>query len=386
MERYYAAHNTPIFLGYVGESGSREIAFDVSGWAGRGGTIQLMARRPGEETLYPVHLREDGNYVVWTVRRGDVALAGQNGMCQLSLADSEGRVLKSGSWITYVYLPLGGSAGTPAGAEQGWLDAWRAEVAGLEELAGRTEECAAFAAAAVKREDYDAAWMEEFRALAQSARQSAREANAAWARAKQILEQIKLLGGSGTAFEAVRALLKRAVYTENVSGWMEQLDALEEDDSSGDTGSDSGSDTGGDSGGDSGEADVTIVSISAVYSGGEVPAGTALSALLLSLAVTASWSDGSLSFVDGYELTGSDPIVEGENVITVSYGGVTDTFTVMGAAGDSGEDDGAADSGSGVTGDGHLTLSAAAADDGTGHLTVSGLTASDNGSGSITVS
>ena len=77
----------------------------------------------------------------------------------------------------------------------------------------------------------------------------------------------------------------------------------------------------------------TLTSISAVYSGGSVPVGTAVSALT-GVVVTAHYSDGSTAVVTGYTLSGS--IAEGSNTITVSYGGMTATITVVGVA--SGQD------------------------------------------------
>ena len=73
----------------------------------------------------------------------------------------------------------------------------------------------------------------------------------------------------------------------------------------------------------------TLTSISAVYSGGSVTAGTAVSALT-GIVVTAFYSDGSTETVTDYTLSGT--IVEGSNTVTVSYGGKTTTFTVSGVA------------------------------------------------------
>lgn len=84
-----------------------------------------------------------------------------------------------------------------------------------------------------------------------------------------------------------------------------------------------------DSGGDSGETEVTMTGITATYAGGDVPVGTALTALT-GLAVTATYSDGSTATVTGYTLSGA--IGEGSNTITVSYGGLTATFSVTGVA------------------------------------------------------
>ena len=73
----------------------------------------------------------------------------------------------------------------------------------------------------------------------------------------------------------------------------------------------------------------TLQSISAEYSGGNVPVGTAVSSLT-GVTVTAHYSDGSTANVTGYTLSGT--IVEGENTVTVTYMGKTATITVTGEA------------------------------------------------------
>lgn len=83
--------------------------------------------------------------------------------------------------------------------------------------------------------------------------------------------------------------------------------------------------------------DVTLTSISAVYSGGDVTAGTAVNALT-GIVVTAHYSDGTSEAVTGYTLSGT--IAEGSNTITVSYEGKTTTFTVTGVAESGGEETG----------------------------------------------
>lgn len=71
----------------------------------------------------------------------------------------------------------------------------------------------------------------------------------------------------------------------------------------------------------------TLTSISATYSGGNVTAGTAVTALS-GVVVTAHYSDGTSETVTGYTLSGT--IVEGENTVTVTYEGLATTFTVTG--------------------------------------------------------
>ena len=82
------------------------------------------------------------------------------------------------------------------------------------------------------------------------------------------------------------------------------------------------------------EPEVTLSSISATYSGGDVAVGTAVTDLT-GIVVTATYSDGSTASVTDYTLSGE--IVEGSNTIAVSYGGKTTTFTVTGVAESGGE-------------------------------------------------
>lgn len=71
---------------------------------------------------------------------------------------------------------------------------------------------------------------------------------------------------------------------------------------------------------------IMLTAISADYRGGDVLVGTSLDEL--SVVVTASYSDGTSKVVTDYSLSGE--IAEGENIITVVYGGLEATFTVIG--------------------------------------------------------
>lgn len=75
--------------------------------------------------------------------------------------------------------------------------------------------------------------------------------------------------------------------------------------------------------------EMTLESISVTYVGGNVAVGTDLSDLS-GITVTAHYSDGSILDVTDYTLSGE--IIEGTNIITVSYEGLTTTFTVTGIA------------------------------------------------------
>lgn len=77
----------------------------------------------------------------------------------------------------------------------------------------------------------------------------------------------------------------------------------------------------------SGKVSVTLLRISATYSGGAVEVGTAVSSLT-GVVVTAYYSDGTSQNVTDYTLSGT--IIEGQNTITVNYDGKATTFTVIG--------------------------------------------------------
>ena len=82
--------------------------------------------------------------------------------------------------------------------------------------------------------------------------------------------------------------------------------------------------------------DATLTSISVIYTGGDVTVGTTLSDLT-GITVTATYSNGTTKEVTGYTLSGE--IAEGNNIITVSYGGKKTTFTVKGVAESGGDDE-----------------------------------------------
>ena len=140
------------------------------------------------------------------------------------------------------------------------------------------------------------------------------------------LETEALSGSSAAGLNAAAAallmeILQSAIYSENISGKIESLkQALA-----------SGGDTPviPDEPEEPAVPEVTLTGISAAYSGGEVPVGTAVTALT-GIVVTAHYSDGTSKAVTGYTLSGT--ISEGSNTVTVSYGGKTAAFAVTGVA------------------------------------------------------
>ena len=80
--------------------------------------------------------------------------------------------------------------------------------------------------------------------------------------------------------------------------------------------------------GESTDVEVTLSSISATYSGGNVVVGTSVNDLT-GIKVTAHYSDGSTQNVTDYTKSGSISVV-GNNTITISYNGMMTTITVVG--------------------------------------------------------
>lgn len=79
-----------------------------------------------------------------------------------------------------------------------------------------------------------------------------------------------------------------------------------------------------------GDTNAALIGISATYSGGDVAVGTAVTDLT-GVVVIATYANGSTETVTGYTLSGT--IAEGRNTVTVTYDGMTTTFTVTGISG-----------------------------------------------------
>ena len=131
-------------------------------------------------------------------------------------------------------------------------------------------------------------------------------------------------------------LFRGALYTSNMSATITELANLWS--GSGNEGDEGGGNEGGetpdipvdpDTPEEPDIPEVTLTSISATYSGGDVEVGTDVSKLK-GVTVIANYSDGTTASVSGYTLSGT--IAEGANTITVHYKGLTATFAVTGFA------------------------------------------------------
>ena len=151
---------------------------------------------------------------------------------------------------------------------------------------------------------------------------------------RSIVELENSAGGiSATARELLITVLRNGVYISDQSANIADLETAL-----------------GGSGESGGETEKTLISISATYSGGDVAVGTAVTDLT-GIVVTAIYSDGSTATVTDYTMSGE--IAEGENTITVTYEGMTTTFTVTGIAESGGGEELSIDIQSLLTADGY---------------------------------
>lgn len=97
MQPYEIGRLTRLELGYVGETGTREILIDMTEWLERwpDGNIAVDVLKPGRKEYYLADTMVEDGILTWTVTYADVAKAGR-GMAQISLYDfATGKVYKS---------------------------------------------------------------------------------------------------------------------------------------------------------------------------------------------------------------------------------------------------------------------------------------------------
>lgn len=136
------ANSAQILLGKQGENDARKIQFDISRLVGLfgAGTVQLLHRRPGDETPYPVPITRAGAMVTWTVSSADTASAGTG---QAELQYFVGNTLaKSETYYTIITASLGAAGSTPPEPQAGWVS--QVLQAGIDatEAAARAENAA----------------------------------------------------------------------------------------------------------------------------------------------------------------------------------------------------------------------------------------------------
>lgn len=111
-----------IQLGKQGETLARRVLFDLTNWQALygEGVAELICQRPGETTLYPVAITQDGPWAVWEVTNTDTARSGV-GHCELRYYVGE-TLAKSETWMTKVVQSMNGDLVQPPDPGQSWLE------------------------------------------------------------------------------------------------------------------------------------------------------------------------------------------------------------------------------------------------------------------------
>lgn len=110
-----------INLGKQGETNVRQVQLDVSRLVTLfgPGTVQLLHRRPGDVTPYPVALTRTGDVVTWTVTAADTAYSGE-GQAELQYFAGDS-LAKSETYTTTITASQGDAGPTPPEPQAGWV-------------------------------------------------------------------------------------------------------------------------------------------------------------------------------------------------------------------------------------------------------------------------
>ena len=110
-----------INLGKQGETNVRQVQLDVSRLVTLfgPGTVQLLHRRPGDVTPYPVALTRSGDVVTWTVTAADTAYSGE-GQAELQYFAGDA-LAKSETYATTITASQGDAGATPPEPQAGWV-------------------------------------------------------------------------------------------------------------------------------------------------------------------------------------------------------------------------------------------------------------------------
>lgn len=125
-------------LGIRAENEVTQVALDFSPWAEEfgAGVVQLLVRRDGDSSPYPVVLTQSGTTATWTVSATDLAA---NGTLQAEFIYTVGTLVKKSEVLRFYVLRDIGAPGSAPDPYETWLET-------LTELAAQTQQDAAAAA------------------------------------------------------------------------------------------------------------------------------------------------------------------------------------------------------------------------------------------------
>lgn len=123
-----------IKIGHQGENKAVQVAFDLTPFqaAFQVGYPQLVVRRPGDQSGYPVALIVDGSQAIWIVSSADTEKSGR-GQCELQWFVGD-TLAKSDKYNVLIYSSIPGDAEPPDVPSKAWFDKILSDIGNLSDL------------------------------------------------------------------------------------------------------------------------------------------------------------------------------------------------------------------------------------------------------------
>lgn len=123
-----------IRIGHQGENKAVQVAFDLTPFqsAFSGGHPQLVVRRPGDTSGYPVTLIVDGSQAIWIVSSSDTEKYGHV-QCELQWFVGD-TLAKSDKYNFLIYSSIPGDAEPPDAPSKAWFDKILSDIGDLSDL------------------------------------------------------------------------------------------------------------------------------------------------------------------------------------------------------------------------------------------------------------
>lgn len=143
MQEVKVKHSGEIIqLGRQGENLARRAVFDLTNWQALygEGVAELICQRPGEDSVYPVAITQDGPAAIWEITDTDTTRPGV-GHCELRYYVDE-TLAKSEIWMTKITKAMEGNLLSPPAPGQSWADQVLQAGAAAVEAAEKAESAA----------------------------------------------------------------------------------------------------------------------------------------------------------------------------------------------------------------------------------------------------
>ena len=129
-----------IKIGHQGENKAVQVAFDLTPFQAeyQGGYPQLVVRRPGDHSGYPVALIVNGSQAIWIVSASDTEKSG-HGQCELQWFVGD-TLAKSDKYNVLIYSSIPGDADPPDAPSKAWFEKILSDIGDLSDLDTESKE------------------------------------------------------------------------------------------------------------------------------------------------------------------------------------------------------------------------------------------------------